>query len=118
MPDRRGLFWAQDDQIGPAMQVAPIWSDRGALPLGVTRQTFALRPTQKALAQPNGLGGDLDQLIVLDVFEGRLQRELARRLELDVLVARFGPHVRELLFPRRIDVHVARPGVLADRSEE
>src|SRR6185295_10844120 len=40
---------------------------------------------------------DLDQLVVLDVFEGGFEVHLPRRLEQDVLVAARGPHVRQLL---------------------
>src|SRR5438876_2284842 len=75
----------------------------------VPRQLATLCGAQRALAQPDGRRRDLDQLVVLDVFERQLQRHLSRRLQDDHLVRCGRPHVRELLFLGRVHVPVPHP---------
>src|SRR6185369_2216290 len=87
---------------------------RSALALGLARELLAVRCTEESLAQADRLRGDLDQFVVLDILQGGFQSQLPWRLQLDVLVAGLGPHVRELLFLGRIHVHVARARVLTD----
>ena len=58
-------------------------------------------------------GRDLDQLVVGDQLDGRLDRELPRRRELDGVVGRVGADVGLLLLLGHVDDHVAGPGVLA-----
>src|SRR5262245_13555436 len=49
------------------------------------------------LAQPNCLRRDLDQFVLFDVLQRRLQRELPRRLDRHRLLRPRRPHVRQLL---------------------
>ena len=59
-------------------------------------------------------GRHLDQLVVRDELDRGLQGDLARRRQPQRLVVGVGPDVGELLLLGRVDVHVARPAVLAD----
>ena len=54
---------------------------------------FAFVGVELALAQADGLGRDLNQLVVVDVGDGLLQRELARRGQADRLVVAGGAEV-------------------------
>src|SRR5271157_5939839 len=65
-------------------------------------------------AQPDLAGGNLDELVGLDVLEGDLERQQPRRLEQDVLIGARCPHVGQLLFLARVDDHVTATGVLPD----
>src|SRR5579871_1330596 len=49
---------------------------------------------QEHLAQAHLLGGDLDALVLADVLQGLLERELEGRDQPDQLLGRRGPHVR------------------------
>src|ERR1035437_6794184 len=69
---------------------------------------------KEALAQSNRLGGHFHQLVGADEFDGRLQRDGARRRQADRLVVRVGPHVGQLLLAAGVDVHVLGSRVLAD----
>ena len=66
------------------------------------------------LAQPDHLGGHLDALVLGHELEGLLERQDPRRREPLGVVRACGAHVRLLLLPADVDVHVFAPGVLAD----
>src|SRR6185295_16889669 len=64
---------------------------------------FAHRLVEDLLADADALGGDLDDLVVLDVFQRGLQAHLARGLEDDGLVLAGGAHVVEVLEAGDVD---------------
>src|SRR5690606_18420933 len=75
--------------------VSPAESGRLRLP----RRALALVFLEQALAQPDALRGDLDQLVVGDELHRPLQGELDGRGQQDVVVLARGAHVGELLLP-------------------
>src|SRR5438270_12544685 len=83
-------------------------SATGAAELPVERPaplTLALVLRQGALAEPDGVRGDLDELVLGDELEGGLERQRPRRRQSQRLVVGVGPDVGELLLLRRVDVH-------------
>src|SRR5665809_49221 len=81
-----------------------------ALALGL----LALIWIEMALAKPDRLGRDLDQLVVLDISERALERHAERRGEAHRLVLGSGADIGELLALEHIDLEVVVTGVLAD----
>src|SRR4029453_10350942 len=73
-----------------------------SLALRFPRQLLPIVRAEEALPKTNRPGRHLDQLIVLDILQGAFERQLPRRLELNVLIARLRAHVRQLLLLRRI----------------
>src|SRR6266446_6665303 len=69
---------------------------------------------ESALAEAQGLRGDLEQLVFADPLQALLEVHDAGRGELDALVGRGRPHVGELLFLGDVDVEVVLAAVLAD----
>ena len=69
---------------------------------------------QEPLADANGLGRDLDQLVVGDELDGGLQRVQDRRREQDCLVLAGGADVGELLGLDRVDDEIVVPAVQPD----
>src|SRR5271157_1350775 len=66
------------------------------------------------LAQADLAGGDLDELVRLDVLEGDLKRQQPGGFEQNILIGARCPHVGQLLFLARVDDHVTATGVLPD----
>ena len=66
------------------------------------------------LAETDVLRRDFHQFVFLDIFQGLLQTQNARRRQPDRLVGRRGPHVRDVLLLAGIDVNVELTGVLSD----
>src|SRR5262245_33612924 len=83
-----------------------IW--RSGEPFGphVRRQSF--------LAEAQGLRRHLDELVVVEKFDGLFEAELARRDEANRFVSRGRAHVGLLLLARDVDVQVVRAGVFTD----
>src|SRR5690606_15144955 len=81
---------------------------------GFPRFAFAVVFVEQVLADADVLGGDLDQLVVLDVFEARFERHLADRADLGIVVLARGADVGELLAADDVDHQIARTAVLAD----
>src|SRR6266850_2513923 len=75
----------------------------GSAPLPVARPDVGL---QDALAQPEARGRDLEELVLADPLERLLERHAVGGQELDALLRRRGPHVRQLLLLDDVDVHV------------
>src|SRR5690606_22028821 len=69
---------------------------------------------EDSFAKTNGVGGDLDDLVLIDPVERALDRELLRRGEHDVLVTPGRSDVRELFLAHDVDVEVGGAVVLAD----
>src|SRR5690625_2289733 len=92
------------------------------LPTGVALTGLAgprrgLRPlhlVEDDLAHPHRLRGHLDALVVAGELQRLLQREAPRRDEVLEGVGGGRAHVRLLLLPGDVDVHVAPAGALAD----
>src|SRR5690625_4575754 len=82
--------------------------------LGPARRLGPLVLVEDDLADAHGGGGDLHALVLAGEFEGFLEAELHRGGELFEGVGGGRAHVRELLFPGDVDVHVLAPGVLPD----
>ena len=76
-----------------------------ASPFGLFEQHFS---------QANFGRRDFDQFVVLDVFQGRFERQVAWWFEDDIFIATAGPHVGQLLFTARIDRHVVIACVFAN----
>src|ERR1044071_8106237 len=74
----------------------------------------ALVLSEVALAQPDRLGRDLDQLVVADELDRVLEREPDRRREQDRLVLAAGADVGELLGADRVHHQVVVAAVDAD----
>src|SRR5262245_33873331 len=66
------------------------------------------------LAQPERRRGHFNEFIVVDELDRLLEAHPPRWNEPDGLIGGRGAHVRLLLFLRDVDVHVARPRVLAN----
>src|SRR4029079_12763280 len=81
-----------------------------ALALGL----LALVRVEVPLAESDRLGGDLDQLIVLDVSERPLEHHADRRRQADRLVLGCGAHIGKLLALQHIDLEIVVARVLAD----
>src|SRR5579885_22658 len=67
-----------------------------------------------ALPEPDGFWRYLDQLIILDIGDGLLQRHRRDRCQANGFVFRGGADIGELLGAQRIDVEIVVLGVLAD----
>ena len=98
-------------------------SGRGRVVLAIRRPAQVLRSSdlppplvlrQRPFAEPDRLRGDLDELVAGDELERGFERERPRRRQAERLVVAVRSDVRELLLLGRVDVHVARPAVLAD----
>ena len=74
---------------------------------------LALDGAQDALAQADGLGSDLHQLVILDVLQRLFEREGDRRGQLDGLVRSGGTLVAQVLRLGHVDHHIAFLGGLA-----
>src|SRR5690606_12202752 len=74
----------------------------------------ALHLVEDDLADAHRLRGHLDALVVARELQGLLQREAPRRDEVLEGVGGGRPHVRLLLLPGDVDVHVTPAGALAD----
>src|SRR5690606_8613423 len=85
----------------------------GRFSAGAAGGLLALVRLQQALAQPDGRGRDLDQLVLGDELQRGLERHLARRLEDHGLVGAGRADVGELLALADVDLHVAGARVLA-----
>src|ERR1700759_4140652 len=70
---------------------------------GLLLEALALVLLEVALAQADRLGRDLDELVVVDELDRRLERELARRRQRELLVGGRRAGVCELLRLRRGD---------------
>src|SRR5215210_2933859 len=66
------------------------------------------------LAQANGLRCDLDELVLTNIFEGLLERQLAQGREVEGVVGAGGADVGELLVLANVDVEVVLTAVLAN----
>src|SRR5918996_5196706 len=105
---------------------APVWAvrNRNVTPYVRTRSSSAVAApcgaaaprarVEHDLTQPHGVQRHLDALVVPAELQCLLQGEAAWRDEPLELLGGRGPHVRELLLLRDVDVHVLGPGVLAD----
>ena len=76
--------------------------------------SFAGQRVEQNLADSHEMGGDFHELIVLDVLQSLLKRELYGGREDYLLVRSGGAHVGELLGLADVDVQVPFPCVLAD----
>ena len=85
-------------------------SRAGSSPLGA----FALVFVEELFAQPDGLGGHLDQLVVVDEFERLFQIEADRRGQDNVLVGARGADVGQLLRLHGVDDQIVGARVDAD----
>src|SRR6185503_17068745 len=65
---------------------------------------------EDSLAKPDGLRRDLDELVVVDEFDGLLEAELTRGNEANRLVGARRAHVRLFLFLGDVHVHVGGAG--------
>src|SRR5258708_873724 len=74
------------------------WLPLYAYLLPTTLGSFASLFAEDFLAEADLGRGDLNQLVILDVFQRQLKGQFARRLQQDIFVGAGGPHVRELLF--------------------
>src|SRR5207245_1200396 len=63
----------------------------------LSRQPAPVLLLEEHFAEADGRRRDFDQLVVLDVFQGQLQRHLPRRFEQDGLLGRRGADVGQLL---------------------
>ena len=81
---------------------------------GVLSRPSARRVIEDGFAETDVLRRDFDELVFLDVFQGLLKAQNARRRQPDRLVGRRGPHVRDVLLLAWVDVDVQFAGVLAD----
>ena len=97
-----------------ARPVAPSRSDARRRSAVLARRAPAVVLRQRPLAQPDRQRRHLDQLVAGDELERGLEGDRAGRRQPERLVVRVGPDVGELLLLGRVDVHVARPAVLAD----
>src|SRR4029453_12715565 len=75
---------------------------------------LALMRVEEALADADRLRRHFDQLVVLDVGNGLLQRHPARRRQADAFVLARSAEVGELLGLEGIDLKVLRLRILAD----
>src|SRR6185295_11990646 len=66
-------------------------------------RALAVQRAQQLLAEADALGRELDQLVVLDVLERVLEREVARRRDRELAVRGGRAHVRELLLAADVD---------------
>src|SRR5262245_220322 len=76
--------------------------------LDVVRTLRPLVRREDSLSQPDALGCDLDELVVVDELNGLLQTQYSRRNQANGLVGARRAHVGLLLFLRDVHVHVAR----------
>src|SRR5919202_5072103 len=91
-----------------------LYLDQAVRALALALEAIPLAGAEDALAQPDGLGRDLDQLVLGDPFQRLLQAHLPRRSEDDVVVARRRANVGELAAARHVHVQVAWVRMLAD----
>src|ERR1044072_8196268 len=82
--------------------------------LALAVRALALVRVEVAFAQAGRPGRDLDQVIVVDIGDGLLQRHPPGRGEADGVVLAGRAEVGELLALHRVDLKVVRLGVLAD----
>src|SRR5687768_12302039 len=94
-------------RVGPSPDQMPIKSGGGGP---------AARPgvgIEDRLPEPDRLRRHFDQLILLDIGEGRLEREPPRRGEKLVLLLARGADIGELLALEHVDLEVVAAAVLA-----
>ena len=94
---------------GAAHASAPSRSRSNALPRSRSRSCFASSRLRRRIDGRR----DLDQLVLGDELERRLEGERPWRRQAQRLVVGMGPDVGELLLLRRVHVHVAGAAVLA-----
>src|SRR5687768_7048656 len=84
--------------------------DRG----GFAGFAFAVVLVEQRLADADVFGRDLDELVVLDVFETRFQRHLADWADFGVFVLTRSADIGELLAADDVDDQIAGAAILAD----
>ena len=67
---------------------------------------LALVVVEHALAQPDGHRGDFDQLVVFDKFQGKFQRHLLGRNQMNGLIRAGRTDIRQFFLPNRVHYQI------------
>jgi len=75
---------------------------------------FTIIGIEEPFTKPDRFGGDFDQFVVVDIFEGLFQAEDGRRGQADGFVGPGGAHVGQLFPAAGVDHQIVFLRVLAD----